>query len=113
MAGESKAGTLGVGAVLAAVGASACCILPLVVATLGVGSAALGAKLEAFRPLFIVLTAGLLGVAFYRAYRPAKCKPGEACAVDANRRRQRILLWVIAGITLLVLGFPYYAGYLF
>ena len=75
------------GAVLAAFGASLCCILPVGVAVIGVGSAALGAKLEPFRPYLLVLTVAILGYAFYRAYRPEKCEPGQACAVPANRRR--------------------------
>ncbi|RMH21195.1 MAG: mercury transporter MerT, partial [Acidobacteria bacterium] len=82
---------LTLGTVAAAAGASLCCILPLAVAVLGVGSAALGAKLEPLRPYFSVLTLALLGYAFYRAYRPqnADCAPGESCAVPDNRRRQR------------------------
>lgn len=110
---DAKVGTLGVGAVLTAMGASACCVLPLVLGFFGVGSLALAAKLEPLRPLFIGITAGFLGLGFYQAYRKPKCKPGEACAVPANRRRQRILLWVVAVISVLVLTFPYYAGYVF
>ena len=41
---------LGVGTVLAAVGASLCCIVPIAVVLLGVGSAALGMQLMPFRP---------------------------------------------------------------
>lgn len=113
MATDAKVGTLGVGAVLAAIGASACCVLPLVMGLLGIGSAALAARLEPLRPLFIVLTAGFLGFGFYQAYRKPRCKPGEACAVPANRTRQRIILWVVAVLSALALGFPYYAVYLF
>jgi len=113
VATDAKVGTLGVGAVLTAIGASACCVLPLVLGFLGIGSMALAAKLAPLRPLFIVLTAGFLGLGFYQAYRKPKCKPGEACAVPANRRRQRILLWVVAVISVLVLSFQYYAVYVF
>ncbi len=113
MATDAKVGTLGIGAVLTAIGASACCVLPLAFGFLGLGSVALAARLEPFRPLFIGLTVGFLGLGFYQAYRKPKCKPGEACAVPANRRRQRILLWVVAVISALALGFPYYAVYLF
>ena len=113
MATDAKVSTLGVGAVLTAIGASACCVLPLVLGFLGLGSVALAARLEPFRPLFIGLTAGLLGLGFYQAYRTPKCTPGEACAVPANRRRQRIILWVVTVLSALVLGFPYYAVYLF
>ena len=102
-----------IGAVLAAFGASLCCILPVMVAFAGVGSAALGAKLEPFRPYFLVVTIAILAFAFYRAYRPEKCEPGQACAVPANRRRQRIVLWMIAAVALALTTFPHYAGFLF
>jgi mercuric ion transport protein len=104
---------LGGGALLAAVGASLCCILPLAVAVLGVGSAALGAKLEPFRPWFAGLTVVLLGFALYRAYRPVPCAPDGLCAVPASRRRQRTVLWIVAAVALALMAFPYYATWLF
>lgn len=104
---------LGAGAVFAAVGASLCCILPVAVALLGVGSTALGARLEPVRPWFAGLTVLLLGFAFYRAYRPVDCAPGEVCAVPASRRRHRILLWIVAIVAVVLMAFPYYASWLF
>ncbi|MGH9362335.1 MAG: mercuric transporter MerT family protein [Thermoanaerobaculia bacterium] len=104
---------LGVGAVLAAFGASLCCILPVAVAILGVGSAALAAQLEPLRPWFAGLTALLLGFAFYRAYKPVDCWPGETCAVPASRRRHRIALWIVAIAAVALMAFPYYASWLF
>jgi mercuric ion transport protein len=113
MNGGGSRSWLVTGAVISALGASLCCILPVVVAVLGVGSAALGAKLEPFRPYFLAMTALLLGFAFYRAYRPVECAPGESCAVPANRRRSRILLWIVTVLALALVAFPYYAGRLF
>ncbi len=104
---------LGAGALAAAIGASLCCILPILVAVAGVGSAALGARFEPFRPYLIVLTVGLLGFAFYQAYKPEKCAPGEACAVPASRRRSRLLLWMVAAIASALMTFPYYSAWLF
>ena len=105
---------LGAGALLAAAGASVCCVLPVVVAFAGVGSAAFGAVFEPYRPYMIAATMLLLGFAFYRAYRPqaAECAPGESCAVPENRRRQRLLLWIVAAVALLLLTFPYYIGWI-
>ncbi|MGH9339682.1 MAG: mercuric transporter MerT family protein [Acidobacteriota bacterium] len=105
----------GVGAILAAVGASLCCILPLGVVFLGVGSAALGNQLEPLRPYFTALTLLFLGMAFYQVYKPqnTQCAPGESCAVPENRRRQRILIWVVALIAVVFLSSPYYVGLIF
>lgn len=104
---------VGAGAVLAALGASLCCILPVAVAILGVGSAALGAKLEPLRPWLAGVTVLLLGFAFYRAYRPLPCAPGESCAVPASRRRARIVLWIVAVMAVGLMAFPYYVSWLF
>ncbi len=104
---------LGAGAVLAAFGASLCCILPVAVAVLGVGSAALAVKLELWRPWLAGLTVPLLGFAFYQAYKPIDCAPGQACAVPASRRRSRIVLWIVAVVAVALMAFPYYASRLF
>ncbi len=106
---ESGGGWLGIGAVFAAIGASICCVVPVVVAFMGVGSAAFSVYFVPFRPYLIGITVLLLGFAFYRAYRPQQdCEPGDSCAVPANRGRQRLLLWIITFVTIALLTFPYY-----
>lgn len=110
---NKKSLVLGIGAVLAAFGASLCCILPVAVALLGVGSAALGAKLEFLRPWLAILTVIILALAHYRANRPVDCAPGEACALPSTHRRHRRLLWIITLFALLLMAFPYYVAWLF
>ncbi len=101
-----------IGAVLAGFGASLCCIVPVAVAVLGVGSAAIGAQLEPLRPYLLVLTFGLLGIAFFREYRSEPCESGKECSVPGGRTHQRVILWIVAAITLAITTFPYYGGYL-
>jgi len=113
MEDAKKSLILNAGAVIAAIAASLCCILPVAVALLGVGSAALGAKFEPFRPWLAGLTVIFLGIAFYQAYKPVECEPGEACAVPASRRRHRIALWIVAAVAVALMAFPYYASWLF
>jgi mercuric ion transport protein len=115
MKDRARAGWLPLAGVLAAAGASLCCVLPLAAALLGVGSAALGAQLEPWRPYLIGLTALLLGFAFRQAYRPAKadCGSGESCARPESGRPRRALLWVVAAVALLLVGFPYYVEWIF
>jgi mercuric ion transport protein len=104
---------LAVGTVVAALGASMCCILPVAVALLGVGSAAVGAKLEPARPYFTIATVLLLGFALYKTYQPVEtCAPGERCEAP-NQYRQRLFIWIAAVVALALLLFPYYAGLLF
>ena len=87
--------------VLAALGATACCVAPLLLVTLGIGGAWLASlrALEAYQLHFTVLTAGFLGVAFYYLYfQPRRCKPGEVCASPAVLRRQRLVFWIVVAI---------------
>lgn len=60
------------GSVIGGVLASACCIGPLVFALLGISGAASARRFVPFRPYLLVLTYGLLGAAFYLAYRPSR-----------------------------------------
>ena len=100
-----------VGAVSAAVAASACCLGPLVLSLVGAG--ALGAaatQLEVYRPFFLGLTVLLMGSAFYVTYRPGK---GATCAADgscttASNRTARIVLWLAGAAVVLLVAFPYY-----
>ena len=96
----------------AAIGASACCAGPLLLVVLGIGGA-WGVRLvalEAYQPWFLVAALGFFGAAFYRLYRtPAVCMPGEACAVPAVRRRQRVIFWVVALLAAALMAFPLYA----
>ena len=92
--------------------ASLCCVAPLVLVSFGVGSTWLATltRLEPLRPVFVVLTLGLLTLAWTRLYRrPAVCAPGQACADAAVLRRQRLIFWLAAPL-LFLLAFPWYAS---
>ncbi|HEB85376.1 MAG TPA: mercury transporter MerT, partial [Bacteroidetes bacterium] len=111
--GVNWASNLGLlGAVGAAVAASACCVLPLGLAVLGLGGAWAGSLsiLAPWRPLFIVVTAGLLAFGFYRVYRrrpEEACEPGSACADPGTDRRNRIMLWAATLVAAVLLALPY------
>lgn len=103
------------GAVVAAFLASLCCVGPLVFVTLGIG-AGLASRFEPLRPLFTILTLGLLAVGFYTVYgagfnaggqqAAAACGPDGECAVPRNRSTEKVLLWVATVVALVVLTFP-------
>jgi len=103
-----------VASVIAAVGASACCLGPVVFSLAGAG--ALGAasvRLEPWRPVMLALTGVLLAGAFYNVYRrPADvaCDADGACPPHRNRRAKQ-LLWVATVIVILLAAFPYYVGW--
>ena len=104
-----------IGAVFAAIGASACCLGPVVFTAIGSGVlAAASTKLAIVRPLLLGVALALLGRGFYRAYSPrrrgAACVDGS-CSPRGNHRA-RVVLWIATIAVMLFAAFPYYAEYL-
>ena len=98
--------------ILSAIGASICCVGPLVLLALGVSGAWIGSltALEPYRPIFIGLTLLFLGFAFYRLYsvRPA-CSPESACANPHTLKRQRLAFWIVSALVLGLIAVPWFA----
>jgi mercuric ion transport protein len=92
-----------------ALGASACCVLPLTLVSVGLGGAWVAQlrALERFSPVFIVLAIAAFAHAFYRLYlKTAPCTPGTACAAPPARRNQRIAFWATLVTAKLLILFP-------
>lgn len=101
-----------VAGVLAAIGASVCCVGPLVLLTLGIGGAWVAnlTALEPLRPWLVAATLVFLGLAFRRLYlRPQACEPGTSCAEPPVQRRQRLIFWIVAVALLVLLAVPWLA----
>ena len=101
--------------IVAALGASSCCVVPLVLVSAGLGGAWVAQlrELERFFPAFVALAAAAFGFAFYRLYlKPAACSPDAACASPQVRRRQRIAFWLTLVFAHALVLSPYYASYL-
>jgi mercuric ion transport protein len=95
---------------LAAVVASACCLGPLVLVTLGISGAWISnlAVLEPYRPIFIGAALIAMFFAYRRIFRPAQaCKPGDVCATGRVKTSYKVLFWVVAALVLVALGFPF------
>jgi mercuric ion transport protein len=98
--------------VLAAIAGSLCCVVPLVLLTLGISGAWISrlTALEPYRPIFIGVMVVFLGLAFRQLYIvPARCAPGEACASPVLQRRQRHIFWVVVVGLAALIAFPWYA----
>lgn len=97
MASLNVKGSLAAGA-LAAIGASICCVGPLVLLLMGISGAWVAnlAALEPMRPFFIGATLLFVALAFRRLYLvPQVCEPGTACADPRIVRRQRRRFWMV------------------
>jgi mercuric ion transport protein len=96
---------------LAAITASLCCLGPVVVALLGLGSFGAAAFFETWRPYFLGLAFVLLAGAFYLTYRRREmvCADGT-CRVSRAPRWNKALLWVATVVIVLLAAFPYYSG---
>lgn len=103
-----------VGAVLAAIGASVCCVVPLVLVLLGISGAWIASlsALDAWRPWFSAATLLCLGLAFWNLHGPrARCRTDGECVDPRILQRRRRWLWVATVLIGLLLLFPYYVGW--
>jgi mercuric ion transport protein len=99
-----------VAGILAAIGASACCVGPLVLLALGISGAWIGSltALEPYRPILIGLALFFLGLAFYRLYFSRRvCAPGSACASPRTLKHQRVAFWIVTGLVLGLISVPW------
>ncbi len=102
--------------VAAAVGASICCVGPLLLLALGVSGAWIGSltELEPYRPYLIGLTMVFLGLSFRELYLvPQACAAGTLCADPRSLRRQRLVFWVVCLLLLALIAVPWVAPFLY
>jgi len=91
-----KARMIAAGGILGALAASTCCIVPLILFSLGVSGAWIGnlTALEPYKPIFIAITLGFLGYGYWMVYRkPKACADGEICARPLPNRLVKSALW--------------------
>jgi mercuric ion transport protein len=102
------------GSLVAAIGASACCLGPVVFSLVGAGAlAAASMRLEPYRPWFLAATVVLLGTAFVTTYRASAATCGEVTCPSSSRRRTRMFLWLAVVLVVLLVTFPYYVAWWF
>ncbi len=111
--GSSKRRGLLLGAsIVAAIGASLCCILPILAAVIGAGAIAAGVTFEKWRPYLLGVTGLLLAGGLLLAWRDHRnaCAAGSLCATKPVSRWNFIALAILAVGVVALAAFPYYSG---
>ena len=107
-----------IGSVATALGASICCIGPILAVTFGFTGLLGLARYEPLRPYMVATTVALLGWAFYVTYRATpveECEPDSVCArhgIDRMRRLNLIALWTAAVAAFVIATFPTWSGWI-
>lgn len=114
-------GFLAGGSLDGAILVSSCCILPLVLFSLGVTGAWMSnlTALEPYQPYFIALTLVMLGAGFYSVYRKrdntcdnASCGADSYCGTQFAERMIKFALWSATALVALALAWPYLVPHL-
>lgn len=104
---------MAVGGLLGALAASSCCILPLVLFSLGVTGAWIGnlTQLAPYQSYIIAATLAFLGYGYWLVFRSseADCTGGEACAKPLPNRLVKIGLIVATALVMAALAFDFLA----
>ena len=105
---------LAAGGLVAAIGASSCCVLPFTFFVLGVSGAWIGnlTALAPYQPIFLAVAAGFIAFGYWKVYRRpvvADCTPDQWCARPRSQRLTKAALWAATALVVLALAFPYFA----
>lgn len=112
MAQNKSAKTSLVAGTITALAASACCLGPLLLVSIGVSGAWISnlTLLEPFRPLFIVIALMFMILAYHSIYKapaPQECAHAGVCAIPETNRFYRILFWAVSLLVAVTLAYPY------
>jgi len=112
---DGRKGLIAAGGVIGAILASSCCVLPLVLLTLGVSGAWMGnlTALAPYQGYFIAATLLFIGAGFWHVYwKPKKaCEEGSYCASPMSDRVIKVALWFATILVALALGINFILPY--
>jgi len=109
---RSRTRLVAAGGILGALAASSCCILPLVLFSLGISGAWIAnlTALAPYKPYFAAATLGLLGYGYYLVHvRPSKACADGSCARPLPNRLVKLGLWIATVLVVAALAFDYVA----
>lgn len=109
---NARAHLVAAGGILGAFAASSCCILPLVLFSLGISGAWIAnlTALAPYKPYFAAVTLGLLGYGYYLVYaKPKQACAHGLCARPLPNRLVKSSLWIAMVLVLAALAFDFVA----
>lgn len=110
---DRRKGWFAAGGILGALLAASCCIVPLVLVTLGISGAWIGnlTALEPYRPYSAAMALVFIGLGFWHVYFKPKsdCADGSYCARPQSAILTKIVLWAATILVLLALTVSWWA----
>ena len=107
---------LALGGLIGALAASSCCILPVLLFSLGIGGAWIAnfTRLAPYQPIFVATTVAFLGSGYWLVYRSGRrsCAGDRACARPLPNR---LVMFVLVAATIIIIAafaFDFVAPYL-
>ena len=103
---EARSRWAAAGGILGAIAASGCCVVPVLLFSLGISGAWIGnlTALEPYKPVFVAITLGFLGYGYWLIYRlPTGCDDDAACAKPLPIQLVRWSLWISTALILVAL----------
>ena len=96
--GSSRKNLAATGGLVGGILAASCCVLPLVLVSLGVTGTWIGSltALEPYKPWFITVAVVMIGYGFWHVYfrTPEPCEDGSMCARPEPTRVTKLALWL-------------------
>ena len=109
---EARARWIAAGGILGALAASSCCILPLMLFSLGISGAWIAnfTALAPYKPYVAAATLALLGYGYYLVYvKPKQACADGSCARPLPNRVVKTSLWIAAMLVAIALAWDYIA----
>ncbi|MCA9358540.1 mercury transporter MerT [Candidatus Kaiserbacteria bacterium] len=99
--------------VVGALLASSCCVVPLVLVTLGASGAWIGnlSALDPYKNYFALVTLAFLGAGYWQVYfkKSIACDDGSSCVYPASRRVTKTALWIATVLVVSALTIDWWA----
>lgn len=110
---NSRAKLLAISSIVSAVAASSCCVVPLILVSLGISGTWVGSltALEQYKPIFLTMTVLALAAGFWQVYFKSKvtCEGNNYCKPLTSGRAVKYELWIATLITLLSTSIDFWA----